>query len=169
MLHDTTIFGTDSCRYLRLGVGRSFLDSRPVLHSAAHIRKRRLSNVPTFRLKIEHVICASVRGAALCMDARHGMQRDAASHASIEGAHETPSVLATRHPVSPSETGALRREFSRQRAASRCGVAVVRLRIFSPPPLPLPLRPGPYCITQKRLRLSRSEALGMQKGSGVSA
>lgn len=137
MLTHRLNLGTDSCRYARFGVGRFPFAGEPVLHQPQVSREftGKSDSATTFRLQIEHGLCASVRGV---------------------------------FTVSSSETGALHKEFPGQRAASRCGVAEGG-RIYFPPPLPLPLRPGPYCIAQKRLRLSRMKLQRMQEGSGVLA
>lgn len=75
-------------------------------------------------------------------------------------------VVAVETGDSPSESW-----FSGLRRASRCAVAVTRLRIFSPPPpLPLPLRPGPYLKAKKSPEAKTPEAgvRVFQMGRGVS-
>ena len=173
MLTHSTNFGTDSCRYARFGVGRFPFAGEPVLHQPQVSREftGKSDSATTFRLKIEHVSRASVRGAACsggtCTSGARSF-RGLLSQPSVEGDSSQTCTAIASHQVSSSETGALHKEFSGQRAASRCGVAEGG-RIYFPPPLPLPLRPGPYCIAQKRLRLSRMKLQRMQEGSGVLA
>ena len=194
--------GTNPCRTLRLGVGRTHLRQSADLHQVSLFEKARLSNghlhfSSTFRHKIEDAFRPSVRGATCSMGAPcfPQLHRETSSwpfqqingdlgpdnsEALYQGAAKkiedadhcseelARSIRTASHQVSPCETGALRREFPGQRRASRCAVACGGRIYFLPPPL-LPLRPGPYCIAQKCLRLSGVRLYRMQEGSGVLA